>query len=141
MTNFILLTVGANADSPLDETLDEKSMPHPLVRFEDYYPLIGCSLIEPVDLEMTRPDGSTFIICLLVDEEGLLKDSPLNKAATLLSRFLGGPEVLVGNVVIVGETDEDGEMHGLSDADLGVVTDGIIALVSAIGVGVDTITV
>lgn len=140
MGNHILLKVGANPDRPFDEELHPEPLPNDPVRFEDYYPLIGCDLIEPIDLTFPRADGSEFTICLMMDEEGLLKGSPVNKTASILSIFLGGPGRIVGNVVIVGDTDDDGEMHGLTDEDVDDVVALVSDAVSMMGIEVEEVT-
>lgn len=46
------------------------------------------------------------------DEEGRLKGLPVNEFASLVSTTWGGPSY-VGNVVICGDVDENGEQMGL----------------------------
>ena len=67
-------------------------------------------LIEP----KTLASGYT----LIMNEEGKLQGLPVNSRATeiWLANFPNFPDVIVGDVVIAGGTDEEGEQLGL-DAD------------------------
>jgi hypothetical protein len=48
------------------------------------------------------------IACAYVDDEGLLKNLPLNPMASALSFLFGNTPHLVGNAVIVGRSDDEG---------------------------------
>jgi len=48
------------------------------------------------------------IACAYVDDEGLLKNLPLNPMASALSFLFGNTPHLVGNAVIVGKCDDEG---------------------------------
>lgn len=52
---------------------------------------------------------------LIMNEEGKLKSLPMNERATeiWLANFPNFPDVIVGDVVIAGSYDEDGEQLGL----------------------------
>lgn len=52
---------------------------------------------------------------LFMNEEGKLQGLPMNERATeiWLANFPNFPDVIVGNVVIAGGTDEEGEQLGL----------------------------
>ena len=64
-------------------------------------------LIEP----KTLASGYT----LIMNEEGKLQGLPINTSATeiWLANFPNFPDVIVGDVVIAGGTDEEGEQLGL----------------------------
>lgn len=75
---------------------------------EDYQRVVG-GWIEAVDI----PDLG---VTMYVNEEGLIRDLPFNRRATFLWRF-HVPQArdarLVGDVAVVGLTDEEGENTGL----------------------------
>jgi hypothetical protein len=48
------------------------------------------------------------IACAYVDDEGLLKNLPLNPMASALSFLFGNTPHLVGNAVVVGKSDAEG---------------------------------
>lgn len=82
---------------------------------DTYYCLLNCESIEIVKC-MVR--GRAFhIIC---DEESLLKDEQIVSAVDAL-----GSNMLIGNLFIVGEVDEEGELIGLSDDDVIYIQDNI----------------
>jgi hypothetical protein len=55
------------------------------------------------------------IACAYVDDEGLLKNLPLNPMASALSFLFGNTPHLVGNAVIVGGNDGEGYDTDLPD--------------------------
>ena len=56
---------------------------------------------------------------LWLNEEGKLIDLPYNEVATLLWMDLYGPtDVILGDVVITGAADDEGETLGLSDEEV-----------------------
>lgn len=75
---------------------------------QDYYKLIGCKWVEIV----TRKIGRKFyeVIC---DEEGTFVDDPLISAIDDLGRVM-----FVGNLIICGLADEEGELTDLSSNDI-----------------------
>lgn len=63
-------------------------------------------------IEITRPFRTKELLCMIINEEGLLMDLPVNLAASNLFRG-----TIVGDVAIVQEGFRDGEqgLIGLSD--------------------------
>ena len=88
---------------------------------EDYYRLIGCDCIDIT----TRKIGDRYleIIC---DDEGLLKNNPRVSAIDNLMK-----PALVGNLLIAGPVDEDGELTSLSDEDISIIKDNILSAIAA----------
>lgn len=75
---------------------------------EDYYKLIGCSTI---DITNRAIAGKRFdIIC---DDEGIFTENPKISAIN----DMGEPQ-LVGNLIITGEADSEGNMTDLTDEDI-----------------------
>lgn len=55
-----------------------------------------------------------------VNEEGKLMSLPVNSTATFLWTLVYGPtDVIVGDVIITGGVDDEGNTLGLSDAQIG----------------------
>ena len=82
---------------------------------DDYYRLIGCSLI---DITQRKIAGTYYeIIC---DDEGLLKENPKISAINDM-----GQPMLVENFIIAGEADEDGNLTDLLDADIKHIRENI----------------
>lgn len=74
----------------------------------DYYRLIGCDCIDIVNREI---NGKRFdIIC---DDEGLLKENVQISAIDIK-----GYPMLVGNLIITGKADAEGELTDLSESDV-----------------------
>ena len=75
---------------------------------EDYYKLIGCKWVEIV----SRRIGKKYyeIIC---DEEGTFVEDPLISAIDDFGRVM-----FVGNLIISGGVDEEGELTDLTDNDI-----------------------
>ena len=75
---------------------------------DDYYRLMGCSVI---DITQRKIAGKYYdIIC---DDEGLLKENSKISAITHM-----GQPMLVGNLIIAGEADADGNLTDLLDTDI-----------------------
>lgn len=93
----LAIVIPADEDQPLESRL--------LQSLDDYYEVVG-GLFEAVDTE--EPHASFF-----VNEEGKLIDLPLNRRATLLwwgtTRAARNADVLMGDVLIVGPPDDEGE--------------------------------
>ena len=71
--------------------------------------------VEVVALPNESNDTEDVVLC--VNEEGKYSGLAVNKLATeLWVRSYGKTDVIMGNVVITGGTDEEGETLGLSDA-------------------------
>ena len=85
---------------------------------EDYYDMIGCKCIDIV----TRSIGKKWyeIIC---DDEGLLTNDPIISA---IDNF--GQVMLVGNLIICGPVDGEGELTDLSDNDIKYIKKRIMTL-------------
>lgn len=75
---------------------------------DEYYKLIGCDTIDIAYYKI----GSRYynIIC---DDEGLLKDSVRVSAFDKRMR-----PILVGNLLISGDTDDNGGLTSLTDSDI-----------------------
>lgn len=89
---------------------------------EDYYRLIGCDCIDIV----ARKIGDKYfeIIC---DDEGLLKENPRISA---IDKNKMKP-ALVGNLLIAGPTDEDGELTSLTDKDIELIKNNLLSALAA----------
>ena len=85
--------------NPADRTITEVDVPNPNKSLQGLYDLIGCDLVQLVELDRG--------IILCCDEEGKLK--PVNGAFT----FFGNEElVIAGNAVILGgDADRFGKLH------------------------------
>lgn len=82
---------------------------------EDYYRLIHCTTIDIVNrgIKGKRYD----IIC---DDEGTFSDDPLISAIDDLGRVM-----LVGNLIVCGEADEEGNLTALTDDDIKHIKENI----------------
>jgi len=85
--------------NPADRTITEVDVPNPNKSLQGLYGLIGCDLVQLVELDRG--------IILCCDEEGKLK--PITSAFT----FFGNEElVIAGNAVILGgDTSRFGKLH------------------------------
>lgn len=74
-------------------------------QLSDYQASVG-GLIEAVRLY-----GHSYeeIACMYVNEEGILLGLPINEVATKLSFLFKNDNILCGDAVIVGASDEEGE--------------------------------
>lgn len=64
----------------------------------------------------------TSTMSIWVNEEGKLNGLPHNKIATdIFQRRFGAVDVMVGNAVLTGGTDSDGETLGLTDEQVAVI--------------------
>lgn len=82
---------------------------------KDYYRLIHCTTIDIVNRGIT---GKRYdIIC---DDEGTFADDPLISAIDDLGRVM-----LVGNLIVCGEADEEGNLTSLSEADIEHIKENI----------------
>lgn len=82
---------------------------------QEFYKLIGCRTIDIVNRKIGRKRFD--IIC---DDEGLFTESPKISAIDNL-----GKPMLVGNLIIVGTADEEGNLVGLTDNEAKYVTERI----------------
>lgn len=92
-----------------------------------FYKKIECDCI---DIAVRKIDGKAFNIIL--DDEGLLKEDPIVSAIDG-----NGNPMLVGNLMFFGgETTEDGELVGLTDAEIDHILRSVgVAVVSPEGLG------
>lgn len=79
-------------------------------------------------IEHVLPKGLKSPYCMLVNEEGLLKDLPLNLIGSLLYQTPIHGNVVVGNIIIMKDGIVDGEpdIIGLDDDDIIKVQQNII---------------
>lgn len=74
-------------------------------------------------IEIVRPQGLNRPYCMVVNEEGLMHNLPLNRAGSLLygTQFHGSP--IVGDIVIMaeGETDKGIDFMEIPDNRLEVI--------------------
>lgn len=83
---------------------------------DDYYKLIEC---DTIDIAYRSIGGKAFdIIC---DDEGLLKESRRVSAVKVT-----GEPALVGNLIVCGEADEEGEETSLTEADIELIKENIV---------------
>lgn len=75
---------------------------------EDYYKLIGCRCIDIVTRRIGRK-----VYDIIIDDEGLLTDDPIISAIDDLGRVM-----LVGNLIICGTADAEGELRDLDLTDI-----------------------
>lgn len=85
---------------------------------QDYYDLIGCNLIEIVNRRIGRKRFE--IVC---DEEGTFVLEPKISAIDNL-----GTPMFVGNLIICGQADEEGELTDLSTNDINYIKKRIIEM-------------
>jgi hypothetical protein len=82
------------------------------VELDKLYELTGADTVEHVALTREGQEASTFL-----DEEGKLNGRPVNRRADWLLHMFSGlasHDTIVGDVVICGMPDEDGESTGLT---------------------------
>ena len=85
---------------------------------KDYYRLIGC---HTVDIVCRRINGKYFnIIC---DDEGLLTENP-----KIVAIDKNRDPMLVGNLIIVGDVDDDGGLLGLNEEDVKLINANITTI-------------
>jgi len=60
---------------------------------------------------------------LLINEEGKLQNLPYNKVASELFHTINTQDIIVGNAVLVGPVDEDGNFTSLSNSKISEVMD------------------
>lgn len=77
----------------------------------ELYKATGCDMIQMIEV-----DGVT----MWLDEEGKLTGKPANKIATQMFWNTYGPysDVIVGDVLITGDEDEQGNLLGFTDEEL-----------------------
>ena len=85
---------------------------------QDYYDLIGCNLIEIVSRKIGRKRFD--VIC---DEEGTFVAEPKISAIDNL-----GTPMFVGNLIICGPANEEGELTDLSARDINYIKKRIVKM-------------
>lgn len=73
---------------------------------------------------VTLPNGLT----LWVNEEGKMDGLPVNDYATKLftSAFGAGVDIIVGNAIITGGADDEGETLGLTDKEVSILVSDLL---------------
>lgn len=84
-------------------------------RLGQFYELIGC---ECIDIATRKIGGKYFDV--IVDDEGLLVANPICSAYDSRHR-----PMLAGNLIILGEADEEGNLTSLSVHDVQMVKEAI----------------
>lgn len=100
-TDNVISVVNLNTELPLHRAIGK---------------VIGCDYIEVV-----RPKGLVSPLCMIVDEEGLLKETKfLNLTGSLLYGFQIHGQPIIGNIVIMkeGYTNGEPDIVGLDDNEL-----------------------
>jgi hypothetical protein len=73
--------------------------------YQEIYDLIDCNLL---DLDIVCVEYKGYRLNIYVDDEGMLKPN--------YGRYISGyPNPIFGNIVIMGDTDEEGGTLGLPD--------------------------
>lgn len=80
------------------------------------------------DLEIVRPRGLPNL-CLLVDEEGLLKQKPINKVGSLWYGYLNHGHPIVGDI-LVSKLDGEGNLIDLSIDDIAYTRGEIMNMIN-----------
>lgn len=92
---------------------------------------------EAVDgwIEIVRPGGLKSPYVMVVNEEGLIKELPINIAGSILYGTPAHGSPIVGNIVIMKEgwTDEGKDLLGLSDEDVVTLTNKLVSLFQRAG--------
>lgn len=101
------------------------------MRFKDFKEPLLDSLQKEVGgyIEVVHPKYLPEGLCMVVDDEGLMKGSAINSAASVLYGTPEHGQPIVGNIVILREGFVDGERDfvGLNDGD----EVGLIALLAS----------
>ena len=92
---------------------------------------------EAVDgwIEIVRPGGLKSPYVMVVNEEGLIKELPINIAGSILYGTPAHGSPIVGNIVIMKEgwTDEGKDLLGLSDEEVITLTNKLVSLFQRAG--------
>ena len=85
-------------------------------------------------MEIVHPRGLPRPYCMIVNEEGLMHDLPLNEVGSVWygTHIHGQP--IVGNIIIMKEGFRDGEwdLIGLNGRDIGLIKNSVIQLFGGI---------
>ena len=92
---------------------------------------------EAVDgwIEIVRPGGLKSPYVMVVNEEGLIKELPINIAGSILYGTPAHGSPIVGNIVIMKEgwTDDGKDLLGLSDEEVVTLTNELVSLFQRAG--------
>ena len=92
---------------------------------------------EAVDgwIEIVRPGGLKSPYVMVVNEEGLIKELPINIAGSILYGTPAHGSPIVGNIVIMKEgwTAEGKDLLGLSDEEVVTLTNELVSLFQRAG--------
>lgn len=110
-----IVIIPANSDPYVEELLEDT------VEYETLSDGVG-GMIEHVALDHS--------LDLWVNEEGKLLSLPINPIATMLwSKYFGNTDIIMGDALITGGTDEEGNTLGLSEED----ADSFMAMLDSLG--------
>ena len=86
-------------------------------------------------IEIVRPGGLKSPYVMVVNEEGLIKELPINIAGSILYGTPAHGSPIVGNIVIMKEgwTDEGKDLLGLSDEEVVTLTNKLVSLFQRAG--------
>ena len=86
-------------------------------------------------IEIVRPGGLESPYVMVVNEEGLIKELPINIAGSILYGTPSHGSPIVGNIVIMKEgwTDEGKDLLGLSDEEVVTLTNKLVSLFQRAG--------
>ncbi|WP_445277424.1 DUF3846 domain-containing protein [Streptomyces sp. DSM 41033] len=83
---------------------------------ETLYRAIDCHAVDAVDISPT--------LTMWLNDEGLITGAPVNRSATILYALHNEPtQHYVGNVVITGGTDRNGETLGLTKDEIAALVE------------------
>ena len=92
---------------------------------------------EAVDgwIEIVRPGGLKIPYVMVVNEEGLIKELPINIAGSILYGTPAHGSPIVGNIVIMKEgwTEDGKDLIGLSDEEITMLTNKLVSLFQRAG--------
>lgn len=71
-------------------------------------------------IEIVHPRGISDPYCMIANEEGLLKDLPINEIGCILYQTFIHGYPIVGNIVImkIGDTPDGSDIVGLEDSEI-----------------------
>lgn len=108
-----------------------------MVEVKDFAPPLYQSLGEAVGgtIELVRPRGLARPFVMIVNDEGLLLELPLNRLGSILYETQKHGSPIVGNIVIMKEgwTDEGEDLLGLSDEEVVTLTNELVSLFQRAG--------
>ena len=86
-------------------------------------------------IEIVRPGGLESPYVMVVNEEGLIKELPINIAGSILYGTPSHGSPIVGNIVIMKEgwTEDGKDLLGLSDEEITMLTNKLVSLFQRAG--------